>query len=132
MSFVPECRTFAAHVEQISWIIMKDGVRFFFSFLGLLGALAVHAQVNELPRSTPEAEGVPSKAVTALFDSLMALPGTDIHSVVVLRHGKVIGEIYPAPFAPEYRHTMYSCSKTFVSFFCSETEHIPTFLLSSL
>ena len=44
----------------------------------------------------------------------VALPKTDIHSVVVLRHGKVIGEIYPAPFAPEYRHTMYSCSKTFV------------------
>ena len=83
-------------------------------FLGLLGTLAVHAQINELPRSTPEAEGVPSKAVTALFDSLMALPKTDIHSVVVVRHGKVIGEIYPAPFAPEYRHTMYSCSKTFV------------------
>lgn len=93
---------------------MKNRVRFFFLFLGLLGALAVHAQINELPRSTPEAEGVPSKAVTALFDSLMALPKTDIHSVVVVRHGKVIGEIYPAPFAPEYRHTMYSCSKTFV------------------
>ena len=93
---------------------MKNRVRFFFLFLGLLGALAAHAQINELPRSTPEAEGVPSKAVTALFDSLMALPKTDIHSVVVLRHGKVIGEIYPAPFAPEYRHTMYSCSKTFV------------------
>mgnify|MGYP000841886834 CR=1 FL=1 len=84
---------------------MKNRVRFFFLFLGLLGALAVHAQINELPRSTPEAEGVPSKAVTALFDSLMALPKTDIHSVVVVRHGKVIGEIYPAPFAPEYRHT---------------------------
>ena len=51
---------------------MKNRVRFFFLFLGLLGALAVHAQINELPRSTPEAEGVPSKAVTALFDSLMA------------------------------------------------------------
>ena len=50
---------------------MKNRVRFFFLFLGLLGALAVHAQINELPRSTPEAEGVPSKAVTALFDSLM-------------------------------------------------------------
>lgn len=56
-------------------MIMKNRVRFFFFlFLGLLGALTVHAQVNELPRSTPEAEGVPSKAVTALFDSLMALP----------------------------------------------------------
>ena len=52
---------------------MKNRVRFFFLFLGLLGALAVHAQINELPRSTPEAEGVPSKAVTALFDSLTVL-----------------------------------------------------------
>ena len=74
----------------------------------------LRAQVRELPRAVPEAEGVPSGAVAALFDSLMALPRTEIHSVMVVRHGKVIGEIYPEPFAPEYRHTMYSCSKTFV------------------
>lgn len=82
--------------------------------LCLLVSSTICAQINELQRSTPEAEGVPSKAVIALFDSLTALPKTDIHSVMVLRHGKVIAEIYPAPFAPEYRHTMYSCSKTFV------------------
>ena len=79
-----------------------------------LSAISLRAQVRELPRAVPEAEGVPSEAVAALFDSLMALPRTEIHSVVVVRHGKVIGEIYPKPFAPEYRHTMYSCSKTFV------------------
>ncbi len=62
----------------------------------------------------PRQEGVLSKAVTALFDSLMALPKTDIHSVVVYRHGKVIGINLSVVFAPEYRHTMYSCSKTFV------------------
>ena len=50
------------------------------------------AQTNELQRSTPEAEGVPSEAIITLFDSLTALPHTDIHSVIVLRHGKVIGE----------------------------------------
>ena len=76
--------------------------------------VTLRAQVNELPRSTPEAEGVPSKAIMALFDSLTTLPRTDIHSVMVIRHGKVIGEIYPAPFAPEYSQTVYSCSKTFV------------------
>ena len=77
--------------------------------------LWMRAQVGELPRSVPEAEGVPSRAIAELFDSLMALPHTDIHSVMVLRHGKVIAEMYPAPFAARYRHTMYSCSKTFVS-----------------
>ena len=81
----------------------------------LLFPSVLYAQTGELPRSTPEAEGVPSHAMVQLFDSLMALPHTEIHSVMVLRHGKVIGEIYPAPIQPEYRHTMYSCSKTFVS-----------------
>lgn len=75
---------------------------------------AARAQTGELPRAVPEDEGVPSQAVTALFDSLMALPDTEIHSVMVLRHGKVIGEIYPKPFDANYRHTVYSCSKTFV------------------
>lgn len=80
----------------------------------LLLSLPMGAQTNELPRSTPEEQGVPSKALVALFDSLSALPLTDMHAVVVMRHGKVIGEMYPKPYAPEYRHTMYSCSKTFV------------------
>ena len=82
--------------------------------LGLMLSASVLAQTNELPRSTPEEQGVPSKALIALFDSLHALPLTDMHAVVVMRHGKVIGEMYPKPYAPEYRHTMYSCSKTFV------------------
>lgn len=85
--------------------------------LALICATAVFsasAQTGELPRSTPEAEGIPSKAVFTLFDSLTSLPKTEIHSVMVLRHGKVIGEIYPSPIKAEYMHTMYSASKTFV------------------
>lgn len=80
----------------------------------LFNAPSAKAQIADLPRSTPEAQGVPSKAIYSLFDSLMALPRTEIHSIMVIRHGKVIAETYPAPFKPEYKHTMYSCSKTFV------------------
>ncbi|OKZ10419.1 MAG: serine hydrolase [Bacteroides oleiciplenus] len=94
---------------------MKNKLALFFLALSLLASATVSAQIRELERSTPEAEGVPSGAVIALMDSLMGLPKTDIHSVMVLRHGKVIAEAYPAPFAPEYRHTVFSCSKTFVS-----------------
>lgn len=72
------------------------------------------AQVGDIPRSTPEAEGIPSKAIYTLFDSLTSLPKTDIHSVMIARHGKVVAEIYPSPIKAEYSHTMYSCSKTFV------------------
>ena len=93
---------------------MKRKISSWMLAIGLMASLSANAQINELPRSTPEEQGVPSKALVALFDSLHALPLTDMHAVVVMRHGKVIGEMYPKPYAPEYRHTMYSCSKTFV------------------
>ena len=93
---------------------MKRNISLWLLAICLLASLSTSAQTNELPRSTPEEQGVPSKALIALFDSLHALPLTDMHAVVVMRHGKVIGEMYPKPYAPEYRHTMYSCSKTFV------------------
>ena len=93
---------------------MKRKISSWMLAIGLMASLSANAQINELPRSIPEEQGVPSKALVALFDSLHALPLTDMHAVVVMRHGKVIGEMYPKPYAPEYRHTMYSCSKTFV------------------
>ena len=93
---------------------MKRKISLWLLAIGLMASLSANAQTNELPRSTPEEQGVPSKALVALFDSLHALPLTDMHAVMVMRHGKVIGEMYPKPYAPEYRHTMYSCSKTFV------------------
>ena len=93
---------------------MKRKISSWLLAIGLMASLSANAQTNELPRSTPEEQGVPSKALVALFDSLHALPLTDMHAVVVMRHGKVIGEMYLKPYAPEYRHTMYSCSKTFV------------------
>ncbi len=45
------------------------------------------------------------RALIALMDSLMGLPKTDIHSVMILRHGKVIAEIYPelSPGISAYR-----------------------------
>lgn len=92
---------------------MRSKISLWLLALGLIVSVSVKAQINELPRSTPEEQGVPSKALIALFDSLHALPLTDMHGVVVMRHGKVIGEMYPKPYGPEYRQTIYSCSKTF-------------------
>ena len=77
--------------------------------------LSAQAQINDLPRTSPEAVGIRSEQVTALFDSLLAYPKTEIHSCIVMRHGKVVGEMYPAPFRAEYQHTQFSCSKTFVA-----------------
>lgn len=84
-------------------------------FICVCVIFSAYAQINDLQRSTPESQGVPSEKITVLFDSLMAFPDAEIHSVMVLRHGKVVAEMYPAPFRPEYGHQLFSCSKTFTA-----------------
>ncbi|MGM9868254.1 MAG: serine hydrolase domain-containing protein [Sodaliphilus sp.] len=79
---------------------------------GLWIVLTALAMAQPLQRSTPAAEGVETKAVAAYFDSLLHIPQTEIHHAMVLRHGKVIGELHPAPFRTQDAHTLYSESKT--------------------
>lgn len=86
-----------------------------FSLLLAVNVIVSVAQINDLPRTSPEAVGMSSAQVSAFFDSLLAMPQTEIHSVIVMRHGNVVGELYPVPFRPEYKHTQFSCSKTFVA-----------------
>ncbi len=85
--------------------------------LWLLVAASVMAvaQTGDLPRSTPAAEGISTQAVINMMDSLLGLPECDIHHVMVMRHGKVVAELHPAPFRAEDSHTLYSASKTFTS-----------------
>lgn len=85
------------------------------TILSVFGCLFLQAQTNDLPRTSPEAVGLRSAQVSAFFDSLLAMPQTEIHSVIVMRSGKIVGELYPVPFRPEYKHTQFSCSKTFVA-----------------
>lgn len=75
---------------------------------------ALHAQ-DLVPRSTPEAQGISSAHIQEFMDTLMRNPRTEIHSCIVMRHGHVVAEMYPQPWQKEYRHTMYSVSKTFTS-----------------
>lgn len=83
--------------------------------LMLLLSLQGWSQVGDLPRCAPEEQGVPSEALMEMFDSLMVMPGVEIHNVTVMRNGHVIAELSPAPFKPEYGHTLFSCSKTYVA-----------------
>jgi CubicO group peptidase (beta-lactamase class C family) len=68
----------------------------------------------KLPRSTPEAEGLSSAGIQAFLDAL-ARSKHEMHSVMVVRHGKVVAEGWWTPYQPEYNHTLYSMSKSFTS-----------------
>ncbi|MEI6287583.1 MAG: serine hydrolase [Bacillota bacterium] len=67
-----------------------------------------------LPRSAPEAQGVPSKAIADYIDALRKLK-LNVHSLMVLRNGYVVAEGWWNPYKPEYPHEMASLSKSFTS-----------------
>ena len=67
-----------------------------------------------LPRSTPEAQGVPSRAIRE-FLSAVAADGQELHSIMLLRHGHVIAEGWWTPFAPTLPHELFSVSKSFTA-----------------
>ena len=90
-------------------------IKHFLLILMLSASLSATGQTRQIVRSTPEACGIPSAAIANFFDSLMVIPRTSIHSVMILRHDKVVAEMYPKPFSEVWSHTLYSCSKTFVS-----------------
>lgn len=67
-----------------------------------------------LPRSTPEAQSLDSQAVLQFIDN-SAKQALGLHSLMVVRHGQVVAEGWWAPYAAEYRHMLYSLSKSFTS-----------------
>ena len=68
-----------------------------------------------IPRaSTPEEVEVDSKVVQAFLDKCVEL-GKELHSLMVLRHGKVACEVYREPFNKKSVHMMYSFSKSVTS-----------------
>lgn len=100
-------RTF---IKQIGW--GTAGLMLAPSLMSMFPASA--KGVNNLPRSTPEMQGVSSDVLGKLFDAMDA-SGIDFHSVMVMRNGFVIGEGWWAPYAPPYKHSLYSLSKSFTS-----------------
>jgi CubicO group peptidase (beta-lactamase class C family) len=69
---------------------------------------------NPLPRATPEEVGIPSQAVTAFVEAL-ARTGQEIHSFMLLRHGRVAAEAWWKPYEPALPHQLFSLSKSFTS-----------------
>ncbi|HWO11216.1 MAG TPA: serine hydrolase domain-containing protein, partial [Polyangiaceae bacterium] len=72
------------------------------------------ATVAPLPRSTPEAEGVSSQLILD-FVSQLNEQVHEPHSMMLLRHGKVIAEGWWSPYTPGDMHNMYSVTKSFNS-----------------
>ncbi len=83
------------------------------ALLMMSGASIAGAAVA-LPRSAPEAQGVAAGAILEFVEEAEKKIDA-LHSVMVVRHGKVIAEGWWAPYAAEEPHLMFSLSKSFTS-----------------
>ena len=69
---------------------------------------------SALPRSSPEAQGIPSSAILAFVEA--ADRNIDaMHSVMLLRHGHVVAAGWWSPYDAGTPHSLYSLSKSFTS-----------------
>ena len=68
----------------------------------------------ELPRSSPEAQGVSSSAVLAFVEAADTSIDS-LHSFMLLRHGHVVAEGWWSPYDAQAPHSLYSLSKSFTS-----------------
>jgi len=68
-----------------------------------------------LPTATPSEVGVDAAGVTAFLDTLAAAPDQELHSLALLRHGRVYAQGWWAPYTPDDRTLLYSLSKSFTS-----------------
>ena len=78
---------------------------------------------KEWQTSSPEEQGMDSKELAELVDfgarRILAAPGVTLssmlHSLLVVRHGKIVVEAYYAPYAVGIPHTMNSVTKAIIS-----------------
>ncbi len=82
--------------------------------VGLVLGCTVLARAQNLPRSTPEAEGISSSAILQFVQAADKNVDT-FDSFMVLRHGKVIAEGWWKPNSADAPHVLNSVSKSFTS-----------------
>lgn len=86
----------------------------FYNRLWRLHRKAVYIMNFSFEHVTPESVGVPSTVITQLLENLRRA-GTEVHSFMLLRYGKVYAQGWYRPYAPEIPHIMFSFSKSFTS-----------------
>ena len=67
-----------------------------------------------LKRVTPESVGIHSEGVLKFLD-LIEARGVELHSMMLLRHGKVCAEGWWKPYNPQSPHMMFSFTKALTS-----------------
>lgn len=69
--------------------------------------------LQPFPRTSPESVGIPSAAIGAFLNQCKEKK-IELHSLMILRHGKVCAEGWWKPYSADRIHNIFSFTKTFV------------------
>jgi CubicO group peptidase (beta-lactamase class C family) len=100
--------------------IMKTGI-FILILIFLMASLAIIGTCATWPTegwqtSTPEEQGIDSKLLAEGLDFLKEhREEYHLHSLLVIRHGHIVADVYFYPFAPGMMHDLASVTKSFTS-----------------
>jgi len=97
----------------------KSGLRILTVGIILLIAGCVSAPERSWPgetweRSTPEAQGMDSEILLKMLKTVNP-ERLNIHSMVIIRNGRLVTEFYREPYEKEMLHEIYSSTKSFTS-----------------
>ncbi|MGA2256470.1 MAG: serine hydrolase [Thermoguttaceae bacterium] len=85
-----------------------------FSIIALIVSGCSVCCATDLPRSSPEAQGIASAAILSFVEAADKNIES-MNSFMLLRHGHVVAEGWWAPYNAESPHSLYSLSKSFAS-----------------
>lgn len=90
--------------ERVKEAIVRNGIEL----------VNFNSIVNALPRSNPEKENVNPSAIQEYLEAVKTHE-QDLHSLMILRNGKVVFEHWLGDNAANKAHVMFSVSKTFTA-----------------
>ncbi len=70
---------------------------------------------SSVPRGKAADQGVDPAAILRFLDALDERPDIEMHSLMVVRHGRVVAEGWWAPYSAGRPQLLYSLSKSFTS-----------------
>jgi CubicO group peptidase (beta-lactamase class C family) len=72
--------------------------------------------------STPEEQGLDSSMILAMLDEILS-SNLQIHSLLIVRHGYLVTEVYFPPYQQEMKHPVFSMTKSITSAMVGKAMH---------
>ncbi len=69
---------------------------------------------NFFPSKSPESQGISSQSILDFLEAIEKEKG-ELHSFILLRHGKTLAQGWWSPYREDLPHALFSLSKSFTS-----------------